>query len=97
MKELLWMLFAGQKGASNRARIVTLLNDRSFNANQISDVLGLDYTTIRHHLEILEEYDIITTSKGRTYGRMYFLSTMMKKNYLTFKEIMAQISEEEVA
>jgi len=53
LRQLLWYLIAGTRGGMNRARILEALHERPYNANQLSETLGLDYRTIRHHLELL--------------------------------------------
>lgn len=91
MKKLLWWLIAGTKGGINRAKIIKILHDRPYNANQLTEKLRLDYTTVRHHIKVLEENNIITSSGGKKYGTMYFLSISMEENYDTFKEIWEKI------
>ena len=90
MKRVLWWLIAGTKGGVNRARMINALNDRPYNANQLSAVLELDYKTIRHHLNVLSENNVVT-STGNGYGAMYFLSPAMEANYALFEEIWAKI------
>jgi len=90
MKRVLWWLIAGTKGGVNRARMIKALNDRPYNANQLSEVLGLDYKTIRHHLKVLSENNVVT-STGDSYGTMYFLSQTMEENYTLFEEIWEKI------
>lgn len=90
MKRVLWWLIAGTKGGVNRARMINALNDRPYNANQLSAVLELDYKTIRHHLKVLSENNVVT-STGSGYGAMYFLSQTMEENYTLFEEIWAKI------
>ncbi|MCD6208387.1 ArsR family transcriptional regulator [ANME-2 cluster archaeon] len=90
MKRVLWWLIAGTKGGVNRARMIKALNDRPYNANQLSEVLGLDYKTIRHHLKVLSENNVVT-STGDGYGTMYFLSQTMEENYTLFEEIWEKI------
>lgn len=92
MKKVLWWLIAGMKGGLNRAKIIKKLNDRPYNANQLSEELQLDYKTIRHHIKVLEENDVIKSTGGK-YGKMYFLSTRMENNYDIFNEIWEQIGE----
>lgn len=94
MKELIWWLIAGMKGGVNRAKIIHLLHERPYNANQIAEKLGLDYKTARHHLDVLEKNDIIKAVGGKKYGRMYFLSQLMQRHYETFQEVWEQISDE---
>jgi len=90
MKRVLWWLIAGTKGGVNRARIINALNDRPYNANQLSTVLELDYKTIRHHLKVLSENNVVI-STGSGYGAMYFLSPAMEENYTLFEEIWEKI------
>ena len=92
MKKLLWWLIAGMKGGINRARIIKTLNERPYNANQLSEELNLDYKTIRHHIKVLEQNNIIKAT-GEKYGKMYFLSDNMEQNYDVFNEIWEQIGK----
>ena len=91
MKRILWWLIAGTKGGVNRARIINILNNRPYNANQLSEVVDLDYKTVRHHLKVLSENNIIV-STGNGYGTMYFLSSTMEKDYALFEEIWEKIN-----
>jgi DNA-binding transcriptional ArsR family regulator len=92
MKKILWWLIAGTKGGINRARIINELHERPYNANQLSEKLELDYKTVRHHIKILEENKLIT-STGDKYAMMYFLSAQMEDNYKLFKDIWIKIGE----
>ena len=92
MKKLLWWLIAGMKGGLNRAKIIKALDNRPYNANQLSEELKLDYKTIRHHIKVLKDNGIIK-STGEKYGKMYFLSENMEKNYDVFNEIWEQIGK----
>jgi len=92
MKKLLWWLIAGMKGGINRARIIKALHERPYNANQLSEELNLDYKTIRHHIKVLEQNNLIK-STGEKYGKMYFLSSDMEENYDVFSKIWEQIGE----
>ena len=87
MKTILWWLIAGSKGGINRAKIIKELHDRPYNANQITERLGLDYKTVRHHLKVLSENGIIESNSGEKYGTMYFLSRNMEDNFPLFLEI----------
>jgi DNA-binding transcriptional ArsR family regulator len=62
------------------------LKENPQNANQLATLLGMDYRTIRHHLNVLLKNKIIT-SVGEGYGMTYFLSQMMEENYPVFEEI----------
>ncbi len=86
LKYLLGWLIAGTRGGPTRARIVETLKENPQNANQLATVLGMDYRTIRHHLNVLQKNKIIT-SVGEGYGMTYFLSQTLEENYGVFEEI----------
>lgn len=90
IKYLLGWLIAGTKGGLSRAKIMQALNEAPQNANQLATKLGMDYRTIRHHLEVLEKNRIIT-SAGEGYGVTYFLTPMIEANYAVFEEILKKI------
>lgn len=90
MEKLLWWLITGKRGGINRARIIKKLNDMPYNPHQLSKELNLDYKTIRHHIKILEENNIIK-STGDSYSNLYFLTENMEKNYEIFQEIWEKI------
>lgn len=92
MNKLLWWLIAGTRGGENRARIINLLHDRPYNANQIADKLDLDYKTVRHHLKVLEDNKLLTSSGGK-YGAVFFLSPRLEEDFVNFKEIWRSMKE----
>ncbi len=87
MNDLFYWLFIGSRGGTNRVKIVRLLHENPHNAKNISDILDLNYKTVRHHLKLLERYDIVTTPPGVRYGALYFLTEEMKENYILFEKI----------
>ena len=93
MKQVLWYVLAGTRGGYNRIRIIDALRERPYNANQLSEVLNMDYRTIRHHLKVMTDNNILARPAGDSYGSMYFLSGMMEKNLGTFEEIRKNIVE----
>ena len=60
------------------------------NANQLGETIGVDYRTIRHHLDILEKNGMIT-SMGPRYGTMYFISPNLEDSWGDFEEIWNKI------
>lgn len=74
----------------NRARIILALHNRPYNANQLTQLFGIDYKTVRHHLDVLRKHHVITAA-GEGYGTMYFLSESMKTNFSDFLEIWKQV------
>ena len=87
LKYLLGWLIAGTRGGPTRAKIIVILKETPQNANQLATALGMDYRTIRHHLNVLQKNKIIT-SVGEGYGMTYFLSQKLEENYAVFEEIM---------
>ena len=90
MKQILWWLIAGSRGGLNRARIIMALHKRPYNANQLTQLFGLDYKTVRHHLDVLKKHHVITAT-GEDYGTMYFLSEPMKTSFDDFLAIWKQV------
>ena len=95
MRRVLWWLIGGSRGGRNRLRIILALHDTPMNANQLSEELDLDYKTVRHHLELLCENDVLTTM-GEGYGMTYFLTKEMEENFDVLEEVSrkAGLSEE---
>ena len=90
MKKILWWLIAGTKRGINRARI---MHERPYNAHKLAEKLELDYKTVRHHIKVLEDNNVITAT-GEKYGTMYFLSSQMEENYELFQQIWSEIKED---
>jgi len=90
MRRVIWWLIVGTKGGVNRARIIRALHERPYNANQLSEVLGLDYKTVRHHLKVLLDNKVITEA-GVGYGLVYFLSEGMEGEYEVFKDYLENV------
>jgi len=87
LRQLLWYLIAGTRGGPNRARVIEALHERPYNANQLSEALGIDYRTIRHHLDLLRKNGLLARPVGDAYGSPYFLSAYLEGNYTIFEEI----------
>lgn len=86
MERILYYLLTGMRGGTNRIRIIRSLLDRPKNANQLAEELDLNYKTVRHHLDMLEEHDIVQTY-GETYGEMCFLTEEFEAHQGTFERI----------
>ena len=92
LKHLLQWLIVGTRGGANRAQIIEAIKKEPRNANQLGILLGVDYRTIRHHLEVLEKNGLVT-SMGDRYGKMYFLSNELEENFEVFEEIWNEIGK----
>lgn len=89
-KHVIQWLIAGSRGGVNRGKILETLREEPMNANQLGESIGVDYRTIRHHLEILEKNGMIT-SMGPRYGTMYFISANLEDSWVDFEEIWNRI------
>lgn len=91
-KRLLWFVFAGSRGGENRIRLITLLKDKPYNANQLAEAMGLDYKAIQHHLDVLEKNNLVVR-QGEKYGVLFFLSPYLEVNIAAFDEICNKIGK----
>jgi len=89
-ERLLWWLFAGSAGASTRAIILLGIRQEPRNAQQLSQALNLDYTTIRHHLRVLETNRLVIT-EGEKYGKIYFISEAMEAHWDKLEAILKRM------
>lgn len=89
-ERLLWWLFAGSAGASTRGVILFAIRQEPRNAQQLSQALKLDYTTIRHHLRVLETNRLIIT-EGEKYGKLYFISEAMEAHWDKLEAILKRM------
>ncbi|NYB51923.1 MAG: winged helix-turn-helix transcriptional regulator [Methanobacteriaceae archaeon] len=87
MEGLLWWLIAGTRGGINRARLINELKNRPYNANQLANILDLDYKTVKHHLNVLDKNNIVVMCGEGQYGTVYMLSDTMEENFDSFKKI----------
>jgi len=90
LRQLLWFLLGGTRGGANRARIIETLRARPHNAHQLAEALGLDYRTIRHHVDLLVKNGLLTRPAGDAYASPYFLSAYLEGNYAVFEEVRKQ-------
>jgi predicted transcriptional regulator len=88
-ERLLWWLFAGSTGASTRLQVLNAIKEQPRNAQQLSQLLQFDYTTVRHHLGVLEKNHLVQT-EGDRYGKLYFVSEIMEANWQKLEEIVSK-------
>ena len=90
MEAALWYVLSGTRGGANRARIIRALDDRPRNANQLAEDLELDYKTVRHHLDVLLENNVVTDS-GDDYGKIYLPSEAAQVHWDVVEEIITEV------
>ncbi len=91
MEAVLWYVLTGTRGGPNRIRILRAIEVRPRNANQLAELLELDYSTIRHHLDVLTEHGIVMKTGGE-YGAVYSLTTEARHNWELIEEIATELS-----
>ncbi|MFC6837997.1 winged helix-turn-helix domain-containing protein [Halomarina ordinaria] len=87
MGGLLWHVLTGTSDGENRVRILRTLDERPRNANRLAEALDRHYETVRHHLGVLVEHDIVTDT-GDDYGAVYLLSGRARRNWGLVEEIL---------
>ncbi len=90
MEASLWYVLTGTRGGKNRVRILQALDERPRNANQLAEDLDLDYKTVRHHLGVLEDNNIVRDS-GDDYGAIYLPTDQARVHWETIENIIEQV------
>ncbi len=90
MEGVLWYLLASSRGAGTRSRIVRALEERPRNANQLATDLELDYTTVRHHLDVMMDDNLLRRSDD-DYGAVYLFTEQARANWDTVEEVLATV------
>jgi len=87
MEDTLWYLLASSRGGPTRVALLRALDERPRNANQLAEELGVDYTTVRHHLDVLLENNLVRRI-GDDYGALYRFTDQLEANRETLEEIL---------
>ncbi len=69
---LLWLL-DGTRGGPTRLRLLAIMRKKPINLHQLSLASNLDYSTVEHHIRLMERHSIVDCM-GEGYGRQYFVS-----------------------
>jgi len=93
-KIILWLI-ANSLGGVNRGRIITEIFKRPQNAHELSKSLNLEYKTVRHHLKVLEENNLLT-HVGKKYGCVYFPSLDLERKKDFFLEIWNRFGKNQI-
>jgi DNA-binding transcriptional ArsR family regulator len=85
MEQVLWYLIAGTRGGPTRVRIIRAIEERPRNANQLAEHLDVDYNTVRYHLDMLTDHDILEAT-GDGYGNVYFTTDRFSQHREAFEQ-----------
>lgn len=94
MEGVLWYLLASSRGGPTRVRLVHAIEARPRNANELATALDLDYTTVRHHLDVLLENNVVRRA-GDDYGAVYLFTEQVRSNWETVEEILETVDADE--
>lgn len=86
MEAVLWYVLTGTRGGPNRVRILRAIDQQPRNANRLAEHLDLDYTTVRHHLDVLRDHGLVKRT-GDGYGTVYFPTDGTRKHWDIVEEI----------
>ena len=82
MEAVLRYVLTGTRGGPNRVRLLRAIDDRPRNANRLAEELNLDYKTVRHHLDVLVDNEMVEKS-GDDYGAIYLPTPRVRHHWET--------------
>jgi DNA-binding transcriptional ArsR family regulator len=94
MEGVLWHVLASSRGGPTRVRIVRALEERPYNANELADRLELDYTTVRHHLDVLQENSVVRSTDD-DYAAVYLFTDQVEDHWDVVEEILDTVEGED--
>ncbi|QLG50418.1 winged helix-turn-helix domain-containing protein [Natrinema halophilum] len=94
MEDVLWYVLASSRGGPTRVRILRALDERPRNANQLATELDMDYTTIRHHLDVLMDNNVVRRS-GDDYAAVYLFTEQTTSNWDMVETVLETVDPEE--
>lgn len=90
MEKALWYLLTATRGGENRLRIIRALFEQPKNANELAEELDVNYKTVRHHLDTLEEHGLVESGEQQ-YAKLHFLTDQFRRHRGRFEEIAQQV------
>lgn len=92
-EQTMYWLLSGSKGSVNRLKILSHLEKKPSNLNELSKAMNLNYKTTQHHIELLVENNLLTT-RGNNYGQVYFHSQALQSKHELFHALVSNLTEE---
>jgi len=93
MEGVLWHVLASSRGGPTRVRILRAIDERPRNANQLAESLDLDYTTVRHHLDVMMENNVVRSTDD-DYAAVYLFTDQVQANWDVVEEILDAVDGE---
>ena len=84
-------LINATRGGPMRARIMSLLLQKPLNPNMLSQMLGVDYKTVVHHLGVLRKNNWVVSGMQK-YGEVY-MPTFTDEEKGIFMKIMGEVGK----
>lgn len=81
----LTQLLVGRKGGKTTIKIIDQILAQPNNMNQLSKILGLDYKTVRYHVNLISELKLV--EGDAEYGSLYFPTKKLINNLNEYKQI----------
>lgn len=79
-------LLIGRKGGQTTIRIIDQILVHPYNINQLSELLKLDYNTVKYHINLILKLDLVE-SNGSEYGSLFFPSKKLINNLNEYEQI----------
>lgn len=93
MEGVLWYLLASSRGGTSRVRILQTLADRPSNPNELATALDLDYSTVRHHLDILAKNNVVERTDDQ-YAAPYLVTGQVRDHWDVVERIFETVKGE---
>jgi predicted ArsR family transcriptional regulator len=94
MEGVLWYVLASSRGGPTRTRIVKALDERPRNANELATELDLDYTTVRYHLDVLMDNNVVKRTENE-YAAVYLFTDQVKTNWDIVEQILQTVGNDD--
>lgn len=94
MEGVLWYLLASSRGGESRVRILRAIDERPRNPNELATELDLDYSTVRHHLDVLRKNSVVERS-GDEYAAAYLVTDRVRQHWDVVERIFETVDVED--
>ena len=94
-RRLLWWLLVGTRGGPTRMKLLNVIAKSPMNANQLSREMNLDYTTVRHHLDVLVKNGVLE-SGGERYGTVFYVSRWLAQRGDSLLQVLNDESKDKI-